>query len=425
MFPDPVPCAFACNTLHAADVPQDIVTCERFDFPVVLSGHDHHVVDEVHHGTRLLKAGSDANNAIVLDITWASKDASCKPTITAEVVKVSSFEPNREVQAIVDDKLRVLSHLEGTTLTRVPSEYRPLTSRDSRATMNTMSSFLLSECRDALDADERYGLPDEHDVDLVLVGGGNIRGGMDYEDDEHMTMAALQSEVKATMELRIAHVPGSVLATAVAITHEAPNPGYLHYDDGVTLGADGEIDTIRGEPLDVDRQYLVAVSPTSPGYQPDGQRPPLVRYLLAHPEVVMDEDASFNVHQLLISFWAHNVVADIMEHLDVDGDGVLSREELRALDTNEDGKVDVSDVQNLIRDATGLDVDANETSFAKVVLGLAGDTSGDGQLSPAEIDAMVGRATSDYAPSVGSGAGSSKGGRAKPRPPVVRDSWRK
>ena len=41
---------------------QDEVTCRRFDFPVVLSGHDHHVVDRVVDGTRILKPGSDAEN---------------------------------------------------------------------------------------------------------------------------------------------------------------------------------------------------------------------------------------------------------------------------------------------------------------------------------------------------------------------------
>ena len=41
-------------------VPFDKTTCERFDVPLILSGHDHHVVDEVHHGTRLIKPGMDA-----------------------------------------------------------------------------------------------------------------------------------------------------------------------------------------------------------------------------------------------------------------------------------------------------------------------------------------------------------------------------
>jgi 2',3'-cyclic-nucleotide 2'-phosphodiesterase (5'-nucleotidase family) len=38
-------------------VPDDHITCEQFDFPVILSGHDHHKVDEMVSGTRLIKPG--------------------------------------------------------------------------------------------------------------------------------------------------------------------------------------------------------------------------------------------------------------------------------------------------------------------------------------------------------------------------------
>ena len=54
---------------------QDEITCKSFDFPVVLSGHDHHIVDRVVDGTRILKPGSDAHHAIQLDIIWDSIDS--------------------------------------------------------------------------------------------------------------------------------------------------------------------------------------------------------------------------------------------------------------------------------------------------------------------------------------------------------------
>ena len=43
--------------------PQDERTCRDFDFPVILSGHDHHVVDRLVEGTRLLKPGQDGIKA--------------------------------------------------------------------------------------------------------------------------------------------------------------------------------------------------------------------------------------------------------------------------------------------------------------------------------------------------------------------------
>lgn len=39
------------------------MTCKRFDFPVIFSGHDHHVVDRVVSGSRLVKPGADAEKA--------------------------------------------------------------------------------------------------------------------------------------------------------------------------------------------------------------------------------------------------------------------------------------------------------------------------------------------------------------------------
>merc|ERR1712137_338201 len=64
---------------------QDKKTCKNFNFPVILSGHDHFKVDEVHHGTRILKPGQDAKNSVILDLVWKSSDAE-KPEIHAETV---------------------------------------------------------------------------------------------------------------------------------------------------------------------------------------------------------------------------------------------------------------------------------------------------------------------------------------------------
>ena len=52
---------------------QDERTCREFDFPVIMSGHDHHRVDRVVEGTRLLKPGMDAHAAIVMVNTQLSK----------------------------------------------------------------------------------------------------------------------------------------------------------------------------------------------------------------------------------------------------------------------------------------------------------------------------------------------------------------
>lgn len=70
---------------------QDEITCKNFDFPVILSGHDHHIVDRVVDGTRILKPGSDAHHAIQLDLIWDSADS--RPRIEATCFQIFQFTP--------------------------------------------------------------------------------------------------------------------------------------------------------------------------------------------------------------------------------------------------------------------------------------------------------------------------------------------
>ena len=64
-------------------VPDDHRTCREFDFPVVLSGHDHHRVDETVAGTRLLKVmqrdGIQWNSMKFNGIQWNSMEFNGKP----------------------------------------------------------------------------------------------------------------------------------------------------------------------------------------------------------------------------------------------------------------------------------------------------------------------------------------------------------
>merc|ERR1711970_996900 len=78
---------------------QDERTCEEFDFPVVLSGHDHHRVDRIVNGTRLLKPGMDGHYAVVLDLFWDSADSDSTPRIEASTLAVADYEPDTELHA--------------------------------------------------------------------------------------------------------------------------------------------------------------------------------------------------------------------------------------------------------------------------------------------------------------------------------------
>ena len=79
-------------------VPDDHRTCREFDVPVILSGHDHHKVDEVVDGTRLLKPGLDAIYATVLTIEWADAKQA-EPTIAAEFVPLADYAADAAMAA--------------------------------------------------------------------------------------------------------------------------------------------------------------------------------------------------------------------------------------------------------------------------------------------------------------------------------------
>ena len=104
-------------------VPDDHRTCREFDVPVILSGHDHHRVDEVVDGTRLLKPGLDAIYATVLTIEWASAQQE-EPTIAAEFVPLANFEADAAMAAAATEAYEVLAPLRNSSRS---SGRRPLT----------------------------------------------------------------------------------------------------------------------------------------------------------------------------------------------------------------------------------------------------------------------------------------------------------
>lgn len=94
---------------------EDKRTCEEFDFPLILSGHDHHVVDREINGTRLLKPGGDAHKAMVVDITWESGSVT-KPKISWELVNVKDFAADPELSKAMDAAHAPLQKARNTQL---------------------------------------------------------------------------------------------------------------------------------------------------------------------------------------------------------------------------------------------------------------------------------------------------------------------
>ena len=126
-------------------VPDDHKTCREFDFPVILSGHDHHRVDEVVEGSRLLKPGMNGVYATVLEISWPNP-ASEKAKIQARFVKCENWEPDPVLQEINERAYDCLLPMRNTELARVPPTFEPLSSNGSRERVCTMGMVSSISC---------------------------------------------------------------------------------------------------------------------------------------------------------------------------------------------------------------------------------------------------------------------------------------
>ena len=78
---------------------QDERTCAELDVPVVLSGHDHHRVDRMVEGTRLLKPGMDGHFAVILDLIWDTAESDKTPTVEAVTIPVADYEADSELES--------------------------------------------------------------------------------------------------------------------------------------------------------------------------------------------------------------------------------------------------------------------------------------------------------------------------------------
>jgi hypothetical protein len=356
-----------------------------FDFPVILSGHDHHRVDEVVEGTRLLKPGMNGVHATVLEMSWDTADASKKPKIRARFVKCEDWEQDPVLAEENERAYDVLIPLRMTELAQVPETFEPLSSNGSRSSVCTMGRFLCTLLRASMNVSRRFR---RHEVDAVLLMGGNIRGNADYPPGSFLSMEALEAEIKSDEAVAVVPMPGWLLAEGIAVTHAGdPVPGWMQYDLGVQedINVSPPIVThVAGEPIDPDRIYRVA---TKISDLTNGQSPPWTEYYHAHPELLPPKGAYINMHAELMGYFARNLWRKlwdaISEEIALDcaiKTGCNPAARLDALDVSGDGEVTVGEVQMALRDLLGFSVDDREMSLAEFVHSFA-DTSGSGKLT--------------------------------------------
>ena len=214
----------------------------------------------------------------------------------------------------------------------------------------SLGTFLLSRIRDALNMDMPLG---ERYVDCALLKGGNIRGGREYKDDEHINLEVLQTEIEEAKQILVIPVPGSVLRVGLRETFGAPNPGWMQYDDEVELDDDGYVVSIAKQPLEPERIYKVA---SIVDFWRKRDAPSIGQYFEDHPELLPEPDSGRPVHALLLNFFAMQLWARIWKELGLNsGDESISPEAFKELDADGDGVVSKEDLKSKLSKVHGFE----------------------------------------------------------------------
>ncbi|WP_437743064.1 5'-nucleotidase C-terminal domain-containing protein [Sorangium sp. So ce1504] len=291
-------------------------------FPVILGGHEHEVILDDVDGCWVVKAGTDAESAAIIDLVWPAMAPPAGvpdlPAVTVRIEEVGAHPEDPAMRARVDRHMQIVRDLDAATLLRLPPGSE-LSSVGTRVQQTSLGALLCSRIRDAFGADG------------CLFNGGGIRGGRAYR--ERFTYGDLKAEVPFSNEVVVTLLPGRVVREAVAASRSrapAQHGGYLQIDDRMATDARGVLSAIDGLPLVDEREYRIALPRGLLGGMDDIA--PLVRFAEERPEKVPPADSGRDPKLVLVESFAADLVRQLgaFEAIDADGDGRVSAEELRA-----------------------------------------------------------------------------------------------
>ncbi len=291
-------------------------------FPVIIGGHEHKVFLEQVEGTWIVKAGSDAVHAAVIDLSWPAKPPTAGPDLPEVVVRleaVADYPIDPQLQTCIDGHMAAVQELETAALLRIgPGEV--LSSIGTRSRQTSLGTLLCSRIRDMLGSDG------------CLINGGGIRGGREYH--KQFTYGNLKAEMPFGNEVVVIQLPGAIIAEAIAASRAyapAESGGFLQVDDRMHVETPGHVLTsIGGAPLIANRIYRIAlIRDLMTGMD---HIEPLVRYAKAHPEWIPPEGSGREIKVVLIDSFSKELWQKLgsFESVDTDQDGLLSESEVAA-----------------------------------------------------------------------------------------------
>lgn len=340
---------------------------------VLVGGHDHEPVDETVEqngaSVRILKAGTDARTASLIDLHF---DTSNRPAKLVEVeyslVNLLQYDDSLVVKKIVDSKMQVLREIENETIVDCNKMLPPgqmLSSERSRYNQTTLGAFVCQAIKEELE------------TNVAVVNGAAIKGGTVYENNK-VSYAELRKELPFPTKMVVVKMTRSELEDAIHYSRS-----YTEEGDPVREGED----VPRRGYLQVDWDYDSSIPYN--GNQNDELEVALPRNLLAgfcqiKPLVrVGDRLKKDNLYptgddfvpamDLVVRHCSKHRWSDILqgaprfEELDLNHDGVLDRHEIKLMMKDLVGKEPpdfvIDDMINSIdADENGV-IDAGEFSY--------------------------------------------------------------
>ncbi|EGJ31636.1 MULTISPECIES: EF-hand domain-containing protein [Moorena] len=316
--------------------------------PVIVGGHEHEIYIEKIERSLIVKAGADATNVVVVDVWW---DASEQCHSAVHLLPASHFDADPNAQMFVEITQNFLGSLMDVEIFDVKES---MSSKRTRFQPEKVASTLCSYIKKSL-----------NNVDLVMLQGGCVRGKRDYEKGAGFTYGDLLEELPFDTEIALIQVPGYVLQEAITETRSTPDreaPNFLHADFDVVVEdyPSLKIVSINHTPFDPQKMYTLGIyqflltglneiKPLLDYVKANGGAPPLEQ-CLPGKNLIM-ESSMKDAWRVLINY----------EQWDADGDGEITREELKQgvknafafLDQNQDGYISPPELRAALAERTG------------------------------------------------------------------------
>jgi len=345
---------------------------------VIIGGHEHEPFDEIvgnesdDDSIRIVKSGMDSMSASVIDVSYdvAENERPVTVSVDYNLEPLVDIEPSEVVQQIVDKHMSVIKALESEDIINSETTHMlppgtVLSSKRARLEQTTVGSIFLQLIKEEMDAD------------VAVVNGAVVKGDTEYFDGS-MTYAQLKKELPFPTKMIVVLMKRWELQDAIDYSRfsteggtenengEIPRRGYLQVDwDYDQVGYLGSPDDELKVALP--RNLLNGFCKIKPLME-IGER-------LKRDKIFPGKDDFVPAINLIMRHACKNrwsqIIVDIddFDQFDLDGNGVLDRNEVKllmesflghepadfvvddmiaALDTDEDGVIDKGEISYML-----------------------------------------------------------------------------